>query len=124
MAERVPVLLVLLFFPSLLVTLNSFLHLPHQNTFHPPPPHTHGLAHSLRLCSGGERSQLLRGLQCYAIAQADGGWVALGEDVRGFGVCGGVKICIPALSSETTAMKQHEVIGSVGGGVSGGVHVG
>lgn len=51
--------------------------------------------------------------------------MALGEDVRGFGVCGGVKICIPALSSETTAMKQHEVIGSVGGGsVSGGVHVG
>lgn len=40
--------------------------------------------------------------------------MALGEDVRGFGV-GGVKICIPALSSETTAMKQQEVIGSVGG---------
>lgn len=49
---------------------------PYSEFISPPPlshhpPTTLSVSPSLRLCSRVERSQLLRGLQCYAIAQAE-----------------------------------------------------
>lgn len=55
--------------PLLLLTLNSPPS-PHQNTSHLVTPSHPSVSLSL-LCSRLQRSQLLRGLQCYAIAQAE-----------------------------------------------------
>ena len=85
-------LLLCLFIPLLLflllLHLNLFLNTtPSTSTAsHPvPPPSPLSVSLSLLLCSRLERSQLLRGLQCYAIAQAES-W---GGGVQGGGGWGG-----------------------------------
>lgn len=78
-----PVLLL----PLLLLTLSTPRQ-PKAPLILSPPPLSVSL--SLLLCSRLERSQLLRGLQCYAIAQElertrKEGEVEEGEDVEGVG---------------------------------------
>lgn len=68
---KVPSILFLIFFLHwFLLWIHLYTALT-KNTFHSVTPLPPALSPSLHLCSRDERSQLLRGLQCYAIAQAE-----------------------------------------------------